>query len=139
MAFLLLAVAKRRLLQMIHGVHTILYAHDAQAARAFFRDVLGLEFLDGGDGWLYFVLPPGELACHPGPGLIGGREEGRTELFLMCRDVEVTRRELEAKGVEFVEPVTDRGYGLVTRLQVPGFGELGLYEPRHPTPLPGFG
>ena len=56
----------------------------------------------------------------------------------MCRDVAATRRELEARGVEFVAPVTDQGYGLMTRLQVPGFGELGLYEPRHPTPLPGF-
>jgi catechol 2,3-dioxygenase-like lactoylglutathione lyase family enzyme len=123
---------------MIAGVHTILYAHDAPAARAFFRDVLGLEFLDGGDGWLYFVLPPGELACHPGPGLIAGREQGNAELFLMCKDVEATRLELEAKGVEFVEPITDAGYGLMTRLRVPGFGELGLYEPHHPTPLAAF-
>ena len=123
---------------MIGGVHTILYAHDAVAARAFFRDVLGFESLDGGDGWLYFALPPGELACHPGPGLIAGRETGRAELFLMCHDVEATRRRLEAKGVEFVGPITDEGYGLVTRLRVPGFGELGLYEPRHPSPLPAF-
>ena len=123
---------------MIAGVHTILYAHDAVAARAFFRDVLELECLDEGDGWLYFVLPPGELACHPGPGVIAGREQGRTELFLMCTDVAATRRELEAKGVEFVAPVTDEGYGLMTRLRVPGFGELGLYEPRHASPLPAF-
>ena len=94
---------------MIAGVHALLYAHDAPAARAFFRDVLELESLDGGDGWLYFALPPVELACHAGPGIIAGREEGRTELFLMCEDVEATRRELEEKGVEFVEPVTDEG------------------------------
>lgn len=123
---------------MIAGVHALIYAHDAPTARAFFRDVLGLDFLDGGDGWLYFVLPPAELACHPGPGLIAGREQGRTELFLMCKDVEAIRRELEARGVEFVAPVTDEGYGLMTRLKVPGFGELGLYEPRHPSPLPDF-
>jgi catechol 2,3-dioxygenase-like lactoylglutathione lyase family enzyme len=123
---------------MIAGVHTLLYAHDAEAARAFFRDVLELEALDGGDGWLYFTLPPGELACHPGPGLVAGREQGRTELFLMCTDVEATRRELEAKDVEFVEPIEDEGWGLMTRFVVPGFGELGLYEPRHPSPLPAF-
>ena len=123
---------------MIAGVHALLYAHDAEAARAFLRDVLGLEALDGGDGWLYFALPPAELACHPGAGLIAGREEGRAELFLMCEDVEATRRELEAKGVEFTEPIEDEGYGLMTRLRVPGFGELGLYEPRHPSPLPAF-
>ena len=124
---------------MIAGVHTILYAHDAEAARAFFKDVLGLEFVDAGDGWLIFALPPGELACHPGPGLIAGREESRAELFLMCKDVEATRRDLEAKGVEFTAPVTDVGYGLMTRLAVPGFGALGLYQPQHPSPLPRFG
>jgi catechol 2,3-dioxygenase-like lactoylglutathione lyase family enzyme len=123
---------------MIAGVHTLLYAHDAEAARAFFRDVLGLEALDGGDGWLYFALPPCELACHPGPGRIGGREQGRAEIFLMCTDVEATRRELEAQGVEFVRPIEDEGWGLMTRFAVPGFGELGLYEPRHPSPLPAF-
>lgn len=123
---------------MIAGVHALLYAHDAEAARAFFRDVLGLESLDGGDGWLYFVLPPAELACHPGAGIIAGREEGRAELFLMCEDLEATRRELGDKGVEFVEPVEDEGWGLLTRFKVPGFGEIGLYEPRHPSPLPAF-
>jgi catechol 2,3-dioxygenase-like lactoylglutathione lyase family enzyme len=128
-----------RLPAVIAGVHALLYAHDAERARIFFRDVLGLEFLDGGDGWLYFVLPPAELAVHPGAGLVAGREEGRAELFLMCKDIEATRRELEAKAVEFVQPVTDEGWGLETRFKVPGFGELGLYEPRHPSPLPDFG
>ena len=123
---------------MIAGVHALLYAQDADAARAFFRDVLELEALDGGDGWLYFALPPVELACHPGPGIVAGREEGRTELFLMCADVEATRGELEAKGVAFVDEIQDEGWGLITTLEVPGYGHMGLYEPRHPSPLPAF-
>jgi catechol 2,3-dioxygenase-like lactoylglutathione lyase family enzyme len=124
---------------MIAAVHTVLYAHDAEAARAFFRDVLGMTSVDAGDGWLIFALPSAELACHPGAGLIAGREEGRSELFLMCTDVESTRRELEDRGVEFVQPVSDQGYGLVTRFRVPGYGEIGLYEPRHASPLAEFG
>jgi catechol 2,3-dioxygenase-like lactoylglutathione lyase family enzyme len=124
---------------MIAAVHTVLYADDAEAARAFFRDVLGMDSVDAGDGWLIFALPPGELACHPGPGRIAGREQGRSELFLICTDVEATRTELEAAGVEFTQPVTDQGYGLVTRFRVPGYGELGLYEPRHASPLAEFG
>jgi catechol 2,3-dioxygenase-like lactoylglutathione lyase family enzyme len=119
---------------VIAGVHTILYAHDAETVRAFFRDVLGLDFVDSHDGWLIFALPPGELACHPVPAATAAG----TELFLMCKDVEATRRELEARGVEFVAPITDQGYGLVTRLKVPGFGEVGLYQPRHLSPLAEF-
>ncbi|MEA2176863.1 MAG: hypothetical protein QOD55_780 [Solirubrobacteraceae bacterium] len=120
---------------MIGGAHTVLYAHDAEAARGFFRDVLELDAVDAGEGWLIFELPPGELACHPSDG----RTDGRAELFLMCTDIEAARRELEAKGVAFRGPVTDEGYGLMAHLVVPGFGELGLYEPRHPSPLSEFG
>ena len=58
---------------MILGVHSILYARDADAARDFFRDVLGFEFVDAHGGWLIFGLPPAELACHPTDG------EARTE------------------------------------------------------------
>ncbi len=52
----------------------------------------------------------------------------------MCDDIEATREELASKGVEFTQPVSDEGWGLVTALSVPGGGELGLYEPRHPLP-----
>jgi catechol 2,3-dioxygenase-like lactoylglutathione lyase family enzyme len=123
---------------MLAGVHALLYAHDAEAARAFFRDVLELDALDEGDGWLYFALPPAELAVHPGPGITPGRAEGRAEVYLMCTDLAATRSGLEAKGVGFTEPVTDEGWGLLTFLAVPGFGPLGLYEPRHASPLPAF-
>jgi catechol 2,3-dioxygenase-like lactoylglutathione lyase family enzyme len=120
---------------MIAGAHTILYADDADAARAFFRDVLGLDGVDAGGGWLIFALPPGELACHPA----GGAGAGAAELYLMCTDIDVTRRELEAKGVEFAGPVSDEAFGRLAHLRVPGFGDLGLYEPHHRSPLPGFG
>jgi hypothetical protein len=53
----------------------------------------------------------------------------------MCDDVRATVEELEAKGVEFSRSVSDEGFGLVTAIQLPGGGELGLYEPRHPSPL----
>src|ERR1700709_2165402 len=86
---------------VIARIEELVFAHDAEAARAFFRDVLDLPALDEGDGWLYFALPPAELACHPGPGRVEGREEGRSELYLMCTDVAATRAELESKGVEF--------------------------------------
>jgi hypothetical protein len=53
----------------------------------------------------------------------------------MCDDVRATVEELEAKGVEFSRSVSDEGFGLVTAIRLPGGGELGLYEPRHPSPL----
>jgi catechol 2,3-dioxygenase-like lactoylglutathione lyase family enzyme len=112
---------------MVNGVHAIVFGEDAEAARAFFRDVLDLKGVDAGGGWLIFALPPAELAVHPG-------DRPSHELYLMCDDLEATMADLRAKGVEFVEPVTDAGWGLLTRLKVPGAGEMGLYEPRHPRP-----
>lgn len=121
---------------MIAGAHTIVFAEDAEAAHAFFRDVLGFPAVDAGEGWLIFALPPGALAAHPGPGW--GRAVGDHELFFMCHDIEGTVAELERKGAEFVAPIADEGYGLMTRLRIPGGGEIGLYEPRHPSPLTEF-
>ena len=114
---------------MITGTHAILYAEDPDRARAFCRDVLGLPHVDAGDGWLIFRAPPAELAVHP----TAADSSGRHELYLMCDDVTATVDDLTAKGVRFTSPVTDRGFGLMTTLEVPGAGELGLYEPRHPT------
>ena len=113
---------------MITGAHAIVYSRDADADRAFFRDVLGFPSVDAGGGWLIFALPPAELAAHPADA------GGRHELYLMCDEIGSTVAELQAKGVEFTAPVSDEGFGLLTSLKLPGGGELGLYEPRHPIP-----
>jgi predicted enzyme related to lactoylglutathione lyase len=122
---------------VIAGAHTIIFAEDAERARAFLRDVLGLESVDAGDGWLIFALPPGEVAVHPGSGW--GRGPGHHVLFLMCHDIEATVRELEANGVEVTAPVADEGWGRIASIAIPGAGEIGIYEPRHPSPLAAFG
>ena len=114
---------------MISGAHVIVLAEDPAAARAFSRDVLGFRSVDAGEGWLIFELPPAELAFHPAEG------GGGHELYLMCDDVERTRADLEAKGAEFVTGISDERWGRTTRFKLPGAGELGLYEPRHPSPL----
>jgi predicted enzyme related to lactoylglutathione lyase len=114
---------------MITGIHAVMFSEDAERVRAFISDVLGFEAVDAGGGWLIFALPPAELAAHP------AEESGRHELYLMCDDLGATVDELKAKGVEVTRPISDEGFGLLTAIAVPGGGELGLYEPRHPTPL----
>ena len=116
---------------MINGIHAIIYSPDAEQARGFFRDVLGLASVDAGHGWLIFALPPAELGIHPDEG------SGRHELYLMCEDIHAAVAKLKDKGVEFTGPVADQGWGLLTRLRIPGGGEMGLYQPRHPTAIAG--
>jgi len=107
------------------------YSRHAEAVRELLRDTIGWPHVETGGGWLIFALPPAELACHP----TAPDDSGRHELYLMCDDVEATVAELETKGVEFVAPISDAGFGRMTRMRVPGGGELGLYQPTHPSPL----
>jgi catechol 2,3-dioxygenase-like lactoylglutathione lyase family enzyme len=109
---------------MISGAHMIIYSTDADADRAFFRDVLGFPNVDVGGGWLIFALPPAEVAVHP------AEQNGRHEIYLMCDDVEATIGDLKARGISSA-PVSDQGWGLLTEITLPGGGKLGLYQPRH--------
>lgn len=105
----------------------IISSTNAEADRAFFRDVLGFESVDAGEGWLIFALPRAELAVHPG-------ENGRHELYLMCADLEATLRGLEGKGVAVNAPISEQPWGRLTSIVIPGGSELAIYQPRHPSP-----
>jgi predicted enzyme related to lactoylglutathione lyase len=121
---------------MITAVRTLVYADDAEAARAFFRDVLGWSHVDTGGGWLIFKTGPSELGVHPTSDDRGGEPWSTSqhhEISLMCDDIESTVAELTAKGAEFTGEITDRGFGLTTVLRVPGAGEMMIYQPHHPT------
>jgi len=117
--------SRRTVCSVITGAHVIVYSRDAEADRAFLRDVLEYPHVDVGGGWLIFKLPPAEVAVHP------TEDAGSHELYLMCDDVNATVEQLSAKGVT-CGPVSDEGWGLLTSIQLPGGGDLGLYEPRHP-------
>jgi catechol 2,3-dioxygenase-like lactoylglutathione lyase family enzyme len=114
---------------MITGAHAIIHTRDPAGTRGFLSDVLGFDSVDAGGGWLIYALPPAELAAHPTDG------QQRHELFLMCDDIHATIAELKAKGVEFIEPISEEHWGLITAFKLPGGGKLSLYEPRHPSPL----
>ncbi len=113
---------------VITGIHALIYAKQAEEVRAFFRDTLSLPSVDAGQGWLIFALPPAELAVHPA-------NKGGHELYLMCDDLQATMADLQQRGVAFSRPVTEQSWGLVTSIRLPDGTELGLYEPRHPSPL----
>ena len=115
---------------MITGLHAILYAPDAEKVRAFLRDVLGLNSVDAGHGWLIFAAPPAELAAHP----LEADEKPRHELYLMCDDLQAAMKDLKAKGVE-CGGITEARWGSVTVIHLPGGGSLGLYQPKHPTAI----
>jgi catechol 2,3-dioxygenase-like lactoylglutathione lyase family enzyme len=110
---------------VIFGAHVILYSKDAAADRAFFRDVLGYRFVDAGHDWLIFALPPAEMAVHPTD------EDGKHELYLLCDDLEAEIATLAGKGVR-CSAVEEARWGSITMVRLPGGGEVGLYQPKHP-------
>lgn len=112
---------------MIRGAHVIVYSRDAEADRAFLRDVIGWQSIDVGHGWLLFALPPAELAVHP------AEENDTHELFLMCDDVEDFVARMTEKSVTCT-PIEELRWGSLTRLTLPGGGRIGVYQPKHPSP-----
>ena len=123
---------------MITGAHLLLYSNDPQADRKFFRDVLGLPTVDAGGGWLIFGLPPAELGVHPAPSPFVQRHADHdilgAVLYFMCDDLESTTKSLAAKGVACTE-VEKAEWGVKTTVRLPSGGEVGLYQPSHPTAL----
>jgi hypothetical protein len=114
---------------MLTGAHVIVYSKAAEADRAFLRDVLRLPSVDVGGGWLIFALPASEVAVHPADG------EEKHELYLMCDDISAFIEAVKPHGIE-CSSVSQERWGLLTQLQLPGGGRLGVYEPRHPRPQP---
>ena len=123
---------------MINGSHFLLYSKNPEADRAFLRDALEFRSVDAGRGWLIFALPPAEIAVHPidedaPPQNPDGQVIGAS-LYLMCDDLDATMKALESRNVLFSE-VNEAPWGIVTTFRLPGGGEIGLYQPTHPTAL----
>ena len=114
---------------MISGTHIVLYSTNADADRAFLRDILGFHHVDAGHGWLIFALPPAEAAIHPTETTVG-----RHELYLMCDDLKSEIAALTAKGAVFSE-IEEARWGSITKLRLPSGTEIGLYQPRHNTAI----
>jgi catechol 2,3-dioxygenase-like lactoylglutathione lyase family enzyme len=114
---------------IIFGAHLVLYSTDAEADRAFLRDVLGFDSVDAGGGWLIFALPPAEAAVHPA-------EAPAAELYLVCDDLEGEMRTLAGRGVT-CSAVEEARWGSITKISLPSGAEVGLYQPKHPTALGG--
>ena len=122
----------------IIGAHVLLYSDNPETDRAFFRDILGFAAVNAGGGWLIFALPPAEAAIHPSDGerrqLHGGHRLLGSVLYLMCDDLVAVMKSLNVKGV-ICSAVEEERWGIKTTMKLPSGGEIGLYQPTHPTAL----
>jgi hypothetical protein len=122
---------------MINGAHVLLYSDNAEADRAFFRDVLKWPHVDAGHGWLIFKLPPAEAAIHPSEmdqraSARAGHAVLGTSFYLMCDDLAAQIQLLKDKNVQCAEIAEER-WGFRTTIRLPSGGEIGIYQPKHAT------
>jgi len=111
---------------MISGAHVVVYSKNAEADRAFFRDILRFKSVDAGHGWLIFALPATEAAFHP------GNDEAH-ELYFLCDDLQAEMASLAKKGVK-CSKVQEERWGSITKMELPSGSRIGLYQPKHPRP-----
>ncbi|MGA9389028.1 MAG: VOC family protein [Candidatus Sulfotelmatobacter sp.] len=128
---------------MINGAHVVIYSKDSEADRAFFRDVLKFACVDAGHGWLIFAMPPMEAAFHDSEKHESEKHDSanhdsnsnsRHELYFMCDDIAATLKDLKSKNVK-VSEVSEQRWGKLATFALPGGGQIGVYEPKHPSPL----
>jgi catechol 2,3-dioxygenase-like lactoylglutathione lyase family enzyme len=115
---------------MIKGVHTMFYSSEPEKLRAFLRDIVEFSAPDIGDGWLIFDLPEADMGVHPADER-DGAASGTPHVSFYCDDIELTVKELKAKGVVFRGEIEDHGYGLVTFFEAPGDFYIQLYQPKY--------
>jgi len=115
--------------KMITGVHAMFYSSDPEATRAFLRDALGLKANDVGGGWLIFPFPEAEVAVHPLED--GEPKPGTQEFSFYCDDIEATVADLQSGSGTVAGPIEDTGWGLVTRLAIPGGCSALLYQRKY--------
>ena len=123
---------------MIQGIHFLLYSKDAEADRAFFRDILGFRTIDAGGGWLIFAMPSSELGVHPGSGdFVQSHADHKllgSVMYLMCDNLQATIKYLRERGIECSAAI-EAGWGITTAVHLPSGGKIGLYQPKHPVAI----
>lgn len=112
---------------MIIGCHAIIYSKNPERDRVFIKDVLKFPYVDVGNGWLIFVLPPSEVAVHP------SERNNVQELYLLCDDIKETIAKLKKLKVKCTS-IRKQSWGLLTDLKLPGGGLLKMYQPFHDRP-----
>ncbi len=106
------------------------YSDRAAELRSFFKEKLKLPCTDVGEGWLIFDFKEADMGVDPTDSE-GSAPSGTHDISFYCDDIRETVADLKKRGVTFTEEIADHGYALVTHFEIPGGGQVQLYEPRY--------
>lgn len=95
--------------------YVVLPCRDIQAARRFYRDVLGLPIAYERADWIQIQIGATALVLRPIDGVFDARsiEAPAVQLGFRVRydEVDVCYQELNARGVKVLKPPSDQGWG----------------------------
>ena len=115
---------------MIQGVHAMFYSSKPGELRLFLKEKLGLPATDVGGGWMIYDFKEADLGVHP-IDHPGSPPSGTHNVSFYCQDIHETVAELRGRGVEFLDGITDQGYGLTIHFEMPGGVKVELYQPKY--------
>ena len=111
---------------MITGAHAILYSDDADATRA------TVSRCSRPSRWMPAAAGCSSRCHRPSsPSIQPRRAAGPSSISLRRRRHH--RHRPQGRGGRGAWPITDRDWGLLTAIALPGGVELSLYQPKHPT------
>ena len=112
---------------MITGINGLFFTNEPEATREVLTEILEFDHHDAGDGWIVFDVPEASLGAHP----LDEDVEPFHEMSFKCEDIEDTVHTIKEAGVEVTSPIEDKGFGMVTQIELPGGVPVELYEPHH--------
>lgn len=101
-----------------------IWVSDQDAARKFYLEKLGFELqtdiiMDNGYRWLEVVPPGGDTALTLAKPYLGQKDVsigGFSNVVLSCDDIKKTYKELESRGVKFIEKPDMQDWGMMQAL-----------------------
>ena len=106
--------------------------HSEQTGNRLYDSAAGTKIshiaLGSSHGWLIFKLPPAEIAVHP------SEKNDLHEFYFLCDDIEAFIADMTEKGVPCSD-IHEEMWGRLIAITLPGGGKIGVYEPKHASPL----
>ncbi|HET7081744.1 MAG TPA: VOC family protein [Chloroflexia bacterium] len=115
---------------MLEGLNFVLVqVPDAQAAREFYADKLGLQVEEHKGGFVQFQPRDGGaiFALEETPGAVPVQS---VELWWQVDDTDRLYNTLQAQGVEIVSPPRDEPFGRALEVKDPAGHTVHMYQPR---------
>lgn len=111
---------------MINGINGLFFTSEPEATREVLTELLDFDYQDTGDGWILFEVPETSLGVHP----LDEDHQPFHEMSFTCDDIEATVERIDDLGLEVIQPIEDKGFGITAVFELPGGVPVEVYQPK---------